>query len=60
MKTSTLLMALTLIMFAAKIAGPGAAIPWWAVFLPIYGPVLLVVGVLCVLVCLSYLLEAKK
>lgn len=40
-----------LIMFALKLAGPMAAVSWWVVTLPVYGPLALVIvlGLLYVL-----------
>lgn len=33
-----------LIMFALKLAGPMAAVSWWIITLPIYLPVLIILG----------------
>lgn len=33
-----------LIMFALKLAGPMAAVSWWIVTLPLYLPILIVLG----------------
>lgn len=35
-----------LIMFALKLAGPMAAVSWWIITLPIYLPVLIILGML--------------
>lgn len=38
-----LLGVMFLIMFALKLAGPMAAVSWWVVTLPIYGPLVFVI-----------------